>query len=134
MISGEDGTTRLADARTGAEIARVETEETILAVAFGPDGSRLATGDRGGTVRILDGTAEKEILRLEFGQAVRALAFSPMAGAWLSAEGKAPWSSSTAPRARRSPGSSMTARPRLGLQPERSSPRDGHERRPDPHP
>ena len=39
-----DGSARVFDAATGAEISRLDHERAVYAVAFSPDGTRVATG------------------------------------------------------------------------------------------
>ena len=55
---------RVFDAVTGAELARLRHDHGVYAVAFGPDGTRLATG-RDHSARVFDVLAEAELARLE---------------------------------------------------------------------
>jgi WD40 repeat protein len=79
-VPSADGTVQLWNAESGTEIGEpLHRHDEVLAVAFSPNGQRLATGSRDGTVRLWDveGKREpREELRGHVG-AVVAVAFSP---------------------------------------------------------
>ena len=53
LITGsDDGTARVFDAASGAEICRLTHDRPVEAVAFSPDGTRVATGSADGTARV----------------------------------------------------------------------------------
>ena len=56
---GGDGTVRIWDAGTGAELRHLTGQ--ISAVAFAPDGATLATGSSDGTARIWDARTGTEL-------------------------------------------------------------------------
>ena len=47
-----DRSARVFDAATGAELSRLDHEDSVLAVAFSPDGTRMATGSNDRSARI----------------------------------------------------------------------------------
>jgi len=51
------------DAATGTELARLDHDGPVWAVAFAPDGTRVATASADGSARIFDATGT-ELLRL----------------------------------------------------------------------
>ena len=66
--AGDDGTVRLWDPATGAELAALTGhDDPVNAVAFSPDGRRLASAGDDGTVRLWDGkaTGALSLLRLD---------------------------------------------------------------------
>ena len=74
------GTAHIWDLDTGTEIAKlIHDDSQVLAVAFSPDGTQLATATDGhpGTGRIWNPTTGTELMRLNHGRGVRALAYSP---------------------------------------------------------
>lgn len=77
------------DVRTGKELHALRGhDEDVLALAFGPDGRRLASADSQGWVRVWDGVAgAQELVWRASTQAVRGLAFSPD-GATLASAGQ----------------------------------------------
>ena len=42
--AADDDSARVFDAATGAEVSRLDHEDAVNAVAFSPDGTRVATG------------------------------------------------------------------------------------------
>jgi tetratricopeptide (TPR) repeat protein len=52
LTGSDDGTARVWDAQTGAEIARLLHEDEVNAVAFSPDGKWVLTGSRDDTARV----------------------------------------------------------------------------------
>ena len=62
---------------TGAEIARLDHDGAVSAVAFSPDGTRVATGSYDGSARVFDAATGTEIARLDHDDSVSAVAFSP---------------------------------------------------------
>ena len=66
------------DAATGAEMARLDHDGAVNAVAFSPDGTRVATGSTAtDAARVFDAATGAEIARLDHDGAVNAVAFSP---------------------------------------------------------
>ena len=59
------------------ELARLSHEHLVWAVAFSPDGTRLATGSEDRMARIWDPASGQELVRLSHDLGVRAVAFSP---------------------------------------------------------
>ncbi|MEM6539254.1 MAG: TIR domain-containing protein [Pseudomonadota bacterium] len=84
IAGGEENTARVLNTTSGREIAHFEGhDDTVLSVAFSPDGTHLATGSDDGTARIWSLTSGQETMRLTasddtgFGNGVRDVAFSP---------------------------------------------------------
>ncbi len=50
--TGVSGSARVSDSATGAEIRRLEDEGDVTAIAFSPDGTRVATASADGYARI----------------------------------------------------------------------------------
>jgi WD40 repeat protein len=65
------------DVATGAEQARLDHDDWVYAVAFSPDGARVATASWDGSARVLDVAAGVEVARLDHDGEVRSVAFSP---------------------------------------------------------
>ena len=63
----EDGSARVFDAATGAEISRFRHGKAVYTVAFSPDGTRVATGSEDGSARVFDAATGAEISRLDHG-------------------------------------------------------------------
>ncbi|MEM9231613.1 MAG: P-loop NTPase fold protein [Pseudomonadota bacterium] len=79
LTGGSDGTARLWDAATGAEIQRFEGHgASVRSVAFSPDGAQVLTGSTDGTARLWDTVTGLEIRRFQ-GYEVHfwSVAFSP---------------------------------------------------------
>ena len=74
-----DGTVTLVDLRTRRRIADLPARDGTVAeaMAFTPDGRRLATGGNAGTVTIRDVRSHAIVRRLVFGAPVNAVALSP---------------------------------------------------------
>ena len=79
LTGGDDGTARLWDAASGAEICRFEGHEGgVLSVAFCPDGAMLLTGSLDRTARLWDAKTGAEIRRFEgHKDGVLSVAFAP---------------------------------------------------------
>ena len=71
------GQARVFDAATGAELARLDHDGDVNAVAFSPDGTRVATGSGDGSARVFDAATGPSLARLDHDGAVNAVAFSP---------------------------------------------------------
>jgi hypothetical protein len=90
-VASEDGAARIWDVTTGQELLKARHgpihslpgplatafNNWVNAVAFGPDGTRLATATRYKTARIWDATTGREQLQVRHGEEVSAVAFSP---------------------------------------------------------
>ena len=81
MASGQTdnqgGEVRLFAADDGRELARIPQEGSVLAIAFSPNGSLVATGGGDGTARLIATEGGRELTRLRHNGHVRAVAFSP---------------------------------------------------------
>jgi WD40 repeat protein len=73
----EDGSARVFDARSGAELARLDHGGAVRAVAFSLDGTRVATGSQDRSARVFDAGSGQELARLDHNATVRTVAFSP---------------------------------------------------------
>jgi WD40 repeat protein len=72
------GSVDVWDSATGRRVATLAGYTGVLDLAFGPDGTRLATGSQDGTVRIWDPSSGKQLLALRgHGALVSSVAFSP---------------------------------------------------------
>ncbi len=90
LASGSrDGTVRLWDAVTGAELRILPHDDRVRVVVFNPNGSEIATLTQGGTVRLWDVTSGTEFARFEHGAEASALAYSPD-GARIASGGRNP--------------------------------------------
>ena len=72
-----DGSARVFDAVTGAELARLDHGGAVRAVVFSPDGTRVATGSGDGSARVFHAVTGAELARLDHGGPVASVAFSP---------------------------------------------------------
>jgi hypothetical protein len=70
------GQIRILETNTGSAIAGVQQAGSVHALAFSPDGTRLASSD-GSAVRIREAITGQERFAFEHGGVVYALAFSP---------------------------------------------------------
>ena len=79
LTGSNDGTVRLWDTETGAEIRRLEGHKGgVLSVAFAPDGATLLTGGDDGTARLWDTETGAEIRCFEgHTRGVTSVAFAP---------------------------------------------------------
>ncbi len=77
--ASEDGTLRLWDAASGAQLAVLESPTSAArSVAFSPDGTRLASASADGTLRLWDAASGAQLAVLEGHTAgARSVAFSP---------------------------------------------------------
>jgi hypothetical protein len=58
-------------------LARLDHDDWVRAVAFSPDGTRVATGSDDGSARVFEAATGAELARLDHDDWVRAVAFSP---------------------------------------------------------
>jgi RNA polymerase sigma factor (sigma-70 family) len=78
VVRDDDGTAHLFEPATGQERGRFALKESVHALAFSPDGRRLAWGEGPAEVCVWDVAAERMVCRLRGHQGwVGALAFSP---------------------------------------------------------
>ena len=78
LTASEDGTARIWDAASGAQLVRMAGQSGPLSsAAFSPDGTRVVTtsGDR--TARVWDAATGRELARLEHGSRVYLAMFRP---------------------------------------------------------
>ena len=77
-IGGPRETVRILDTTTGGEVLALRGQHRVYAVAFSPDGKRIATDGGDLTVRLWDASTGEEVLTLRGHTAsVISLAFSP---------------------------------------------------------
>ncbi|NEP84960.1 MAG: hypothetical protein F6K39_46790 [Okeania sp. SIO3B3] len=72
-----DKTARLWDRETGRELATLNHDDLVRAVAFSPDGKTIATASDDKTARLWDANTGKELATLNHDDLVGAVAFSP---------------------------------------------------------
>ena len=78
MVTGSgDSSTRTFDAATGTELVRLNHDGPVWAVAFSPDGTRMATGSGDGSTRVFDAATGAVLVRLDHDGPVLAVAFTP---------------------------------------------------------
>lgn len=75
--ASRDGTVRLWDAFTDAEIAILPHSDVVQDIAFSPDGSRLASITQGGAVVVWDVASGTSLAVFDHGAQAFAVAFSP---------------------------------------------------------
>ncbi|WP_433463567.1 NACHT domain-containing protein [Spirillospora sp. CA-128828] len=71
------GRCRIFDTATGTEITRIVHDDWVEAVAFSPDGTRLATGSNHGTTKVWDATSGDELLVISHIGPAQSVTFSP---------------------------------------------------------
>ncbi len=71
------GTARVWEVTSGEQIARMNREDWVHAVAFSPDGKYLATVSSDKTIQLLGATSGKEVARMNHENDVRFVAFGP---------------------------------------------------------
>jgi WD40 repeat protein/energy-coupling factor transporter ATP-binding protein EcfA2 len=76
---GLEGDIAIRHAIRGApvQVCRLDHAAEVRAVAFSPDGSRVATGSRDNSARVFDAVTGAELCRLDHDGAVVAVAYSP---------------------------------------------------------
>jgi WD40 repeat protein len=74
--ASENGTAKLFDTATGAEVAGFSQERSVNALALSADGRLLAIARDDNTARIFEILSQKEILKVQHGARVAAAAFS----------------------------------------------------------
>ncbi|MGH3782216.1 MAG: CU044_2847 family protein, partial [Pseudonocardiaceae bacterium] len=72
-----DGSARVFDAVSGAELARLDHDDWVGAVVFSSDGTRVATGSADGSARVFDAASGVELACLDHDGPVQAVAFAP---------------------------------------------------------
>lgn len=71
------GSAQVWEAQTGRQIMQMTHEDSVVAVAFSPNGVWVASGSDDGMVLIWEATSGREVARELHGDAVTAIAFSP---------------------------------------------------------
>jgi WD40 repeat protein len=59
------------------ELTRLDHDDKVSAIAFAPDGTRVATGSDDRSARVFDAATGTELTRLEHDDKVSAIAFAP---------------------------------------------------------
>lgn len=78
VVSGStDGTARVWDVVTGAEVARMLHDEPVYAAAFSLDGRLVASGSDDATLRVWDASTGAEVVQFVHGGMVNSVVFSP---------------------------------------------------------
>jgi len=78
LASGSsDGTVRVWDVASGAEVAVLEPSFEVVSVAYRPDGARLAAASRDDKVYIWDAETGAELLAITLPDLANAIAYSP---------------------------------------------------------
>jgi len=62
--ASDDGTTRIWDAQSGAQLLTLVSPGLVRAVEYSPDGTRVATGSGDGKARVWDAESGRELLTL----------------------------------------------------------------------
>jgi hypothetical protein len=75
--ASDDGTARVWDVASGAELHTLHHQGSVEDVAFAPDGTRLATACHDGTARVWDVASGAELHTLRHQDAVVRVAFAP---------------------------------------------------------
>ena len=66
MTASWDGTAKVWDARTGAEILTLKGHTgPVISASFSPDGSRIVTASRDRTAKVWDAATGAEVLTLK---------------------------------------------------------------------
>jgi len=123
---GTDGTIRLWDTSTWAEVRRLHRGHNTYSVAFSPDGRLLASGGADNTIRICDVKTGQDVAELTgHAEYVHQLAFDPDGTRLISASGDRTlrvWDSlSRAERTKRSGTPAPVPRPRAVFRPPQRS-------------
>lgn len=87
--ASRDGTVRLWDTFTNAELADLPHTDSVTGLAFSPDGSRLASVTQGGSVHVWATANGAELMRFEHGAQALSVAISPD-GSRVAAGGNSP--------------------------------------------
>lgn len=74
-IASMDGSARLWDMDSGAELLRLEHDDWVRHVSFGPENKRLLTASKDGTARLWDVASGRELARFRHGDPVNEAVF-----------------------------------------------------------
>ena len=79
MTASEDGTARVWDADSGAElhVLRHEDESEVFRATYSPDGRRIVTASNGWTARVWDADSGEQLDTLSHEGEVHEAAYSP---------------------------------------------------------
>jgi uncharacterized delta-60 repeat protein len=85
--TGEAARYLLNDNFSALPVARMTHDNTVLSVAFSPDGKYVVSGSEDGTARVWEAANGKEVARMTHDNSVRSVAFSPdgkyvVSGSW----------------------------------------------------